>query len=138
MAEDKYRKYYVESWIFRFKFVLNVVCILLLLGSIIVGAYKVAIFAGVILLISIGTTVRNNIARKIKENQYSKDSSNIFQSKYSDYLGRGDNNVNNSESSKFDADRFIKGNNNMWKCKNCGEYVEKDLDVCWNCQAKKG
>jgi RNA polymerase subunit RPABC4/transcription elongation factor Spt4 len=25
----------------------------------------------------------------------------------------------------------------MWKCQNCGEQVEDNLDVCWNCQVAK-
>lgn len=25
----------------------------------------------------------------------------------------------------------------MWKCKNCGEMIESDFDVCWNCQFSK-
>lgn len=26
----------------------------------------------------------------------------------------------------------------MWKCGNCGEDVEDDFEVCWNCQTERG
>lgn len=26
----------------------------------------------------------------------------------------------------------------MWKCKNCGEQVESNFEVCWNCQTARG
>jgi hypothetical protein len=25
----------------------------------------------------------------------------------------------------------------MWKCRHCGEQIEEDFDVCWNCQYEK-
>ena len=93
------------------------------------------IFFWVIFLIILAVLI---IPRIINKNEMRQES-NEFNKKYSDYLdGDGNNDVkNDSKSTKYEIENIKKDENNMWKCKNCGEYIESDFEVCWNCQTKK-
>ena len=44
---------------------------------------------------------------------------------------------NKKKSTKSELESVSEGEDNMWKCEKCGEHIESDFEVCWNCGTEK-